>query len=54
MIHTPPLQVQTKIATMTTPAEMQALLRFLSQDAKVPLSSAMSKIKDLQKASLIR
>ncbi|MCJ1471348.1 hypothetical protein MMC07_009996 [Pseudocyphellaria aurata] len=37
---------------MTTPAEMQALLRFVSQDAKVPLSSAMGKIKDLQKASL--
>ncbi|MCJ1427467.1 hypothetical protein MMC29_005370, partial [Sticta canariensis] len=37
---------------MTTAAEMQALLRFLSQDAKVPLSSAMGKIKDLQKASL--
>ncbi|EMC93047.1 hypothetical protein BAUCODRAFT_76812 [Baudoinia panamericana UAMH 10762] len=32
--------------------ELQALLRFLSQDAKVPLATAMSKVKDLQKASL--
>ncbi|KAK5680288.1 hypothetical protein LTS10_007215 [Elasticomyces elasticus] len=28
--------------------ELQALLRFLSQDAKVPLTTAMSKIKELQ------
>nr|POF13173.1 hypothetical protein CFP56_10321 [Quercus suber] len=33
-------------------ADIQALLRFLSQDAKVPLASAMSRIKDLQNAHL--
>ncbi|EED19174.1 conserved hypothetical protein [Talaromyces stipitatus ATCC 10500] len=33
-------------------AQLQALLRFLSQDAKVPLASAMGKIKDLQAAGL--
>lgn len=32
--------------------ELQALLRFLSQDAKVPLASAMSKVKELQKADM--
>ncbi|KAK4547773.1 hypothetical protein LTR36_000731 [Oleoguttula mirabilis] len=32
--------------------EVQALLRFLSQDAKVPLGLAMSKVKDLQAANL--
>ncbi|RHZ67500.1 uncharacterized protein CDV56_106504 [Aspergillus thermomutatus] len=34
-------------------AEIQSLLRFLSQDAKVPLASAMGKVMDLQKANLI-
>nr|POF04034.1 hypothetical protein CFP56_21790 [Quercus suber] len=33
-------------------AGLQALLRFLSQDAKVPLASAMTKVKDLQSANL--
>ncbi|KAI9798158.1 MAG: hypothetical protein M1833_004907 [Piccolia ochrophora] len=33
-------------------SELQALLRFLAQDAKVPLSTAMSKVKDLQKSQL--
>ncbi len=37
---------------MATTGEVQALLRFLSQDAKVPLPVAISKIKDLQKAVL--
>ncbi|KAK3690764.1 hypothetical protein LTR37_018986 [Vermiconidia calcicola] len=32
--------------------EIQALLRFLSADAKVPLATAMTKVKDLQKANL--
>ena len=32
--------------------DLQVLLRFLSQDAKVPLASAMSKVKELQKADL--
>lgn len=35
-------------------AQLQALLRFLSQDAKVPLASAMGKIKELQEAGLQR
>ncbi|KAH8694907.1 hypothetical protein BGW36DRAFT_398260 [Talaromyces proteolyticus] len=33
-------------------AQLQALLRFLSQDAKVPLASAMGKVKELQAAGL--
>ncbi|KAL9128380.1 MAG: hypothetical protein Q9217_002934 [Psora testacea] len=37
---------------MTTETELQALLRFLSQDAKVSLPTAMGKIKDLQSAKL--
>ncbi|SLM34871.1 Impact family [Lasallia pustulata] len=37
---------------MSTAAEIQALLRFLTQDAKVPLPTAMSKVKELQKANL--
>lgn len=32
--------------------ELQSLLRFLSQDAKVPLATAMSKVKPLQTAQL--
>lgn len=32
--------------------DLQSLLRFLSQDAKVPLVSAMSKVKELQSANL--
>jgi hypothetical protein len=35
-------------------AQLQALLRFLSQDAKVPLGTAMGKVKELQKESLNR
>jgi hypothetical protein len=35
-------------------AQLQALLRFLSQDAKVPLAAAMGNIKDLQVAGLLR
>ncbi|MCJ1226001.1 hypothetical protein MMC12_002650 [Toensbergia leucococca] len=38
---------------MSTATEIQTLLRFLSQDAKIPLPMAMGKIKDLQKSSLI-
>lgn len=38
---------------MTTKSEIQDLLRFLTQDAKVPLRDAMPKIKELQKANLI-
>ncbi|MCJ1358711.1 MAG: hypothetical protein MMC33_008711 [Icmadophila ericetorum] len=37
---------------MTTKAEVQDLLRFLTQDAKIPLPMALAKIKDLQQASL--
>ncbi|KAI9795926.1 MAG: hypothetical protein M1825_001067 [Sarcosagium campestre] len=37
---------------MASPTDIQDLLRFLSQDAKVPLSTAIGKIKDLQKASM--
>ncbi|KAL8837586.1 MAG: hypothetical protein Q9170_002463 [Blastenia crenularia] len=38
---------------MTSVAEVQALLRFLSQDAKVPVPLAMSKVNDLKNSSLI-
>ncbi|KAL6718978.1 hypothetical protein ACLMJK_003213 [Lecanora helva] len=37
---------------MTTKSEIQDLLRFLSQNAKVPLPLAMGKVKNLQEASL--
>ncbi|KAI9762103.1 MAG: hypothetical protein M4579_000583 [Chaenotheca gracillima] len=37
---------------MATQAELQTLLRFLSQDAKVPLAMAMGKIKTLQERGL--
>ncbi|MCJ1342362.1 hypothetical protein MMC31_000544 [Peltigera leucophlebia] len=37
---------------MSTTTEVQSLLRFLSQDARLPLSTAMGKIKELQKSSL--
>jgi len=33
-------------------ADIQALLRFLTKDAKVPLATAMSKVKDMQQAQL--
>ena len=39
---------------MTTKSEIQDLLRFLSQDAKIPLQVAMAKIKELQKANLTK
>jgi hypothetical protein len=35
-------------------AEVQNLLRFLSQDAKVPLSAALPKVGELRKANLNR
>lgn len=37
---------------MASTGDLQALLRFLSQDAKVPLAQAMSKVKELQAAKL--
>ncbi|KAF1920797.1 hypothetical protein BDU57DRAFT_439793 [Ampelomyces quisqualis] len=37
---------------MASAGDLQALLRFLSQDAKVPLAQAMGKIKELQAAKL--
>lgn len=39
-------------ATMASAGDLQALLRFLSQDAKVPLAQAMGKVKELQAAKL--
>lgn len=39
---------------MTTAVEVQALLRFLTQDAKLPLSLAMGKIKEMQGVSMTR
>lgn len=38
---------------MSSAQSVQILLRFLSQDAKVPLAQALAKVKDLQAASLI-
>lgn len=40
------------LTTMSLTQDVHALLRFLSQDAKIPLVQAMSKIKDLQAAKL--
>lgn len=39
---------------MASASEIQALLRFLSQDAKVPLPTAMGKVKELREAGLTR
>jgi hypothetical protein len=41
------------LSTIMASAQIQTLLRFLSQDAKVPLATAMGKILELQKANLI-
>ncbi|KAF1959654.1 hypothetical protein CC80DRAFT_545100 [Byssothecium circinans] len=38
---------------MASAQDVQNVLRFLSQDAKVPLAQAMSKVKDLQSSKLI-
>ncbi|KAJ4323518.1 hypothetical protein N0V94_001848 [Neodidymelliopsis sp. IMI 364377] len=38
---------------MASALEVQSLLRFLSQDAKVPLAQALAKVKDLQAAKLV-
>ncbi|KAG9192756.1 hypothetical protein G6011_11490 [Alternaria panax] len=37
---------------MASAQDIQSLLRFLSQDARIPLAQALSKIKDLQAANL--
>lgn len=39
---------------MATTMEVQALLRFLMQDAKVPLAKAMEVAKRLQEANIQR
>ncbi|KAF3036437.1 hypothetical protein E8E12_004183 [Didymella heteroderae] len=38
---------------MSAAQEVQSLLRFLSQDAKVPLAQAIGKVKELQAAKLV-
>ncbi|OAX84572.1 hypothetical protein ACJ72_01050 [Emergomyces africanus] len=38
---------------MSTPSQIQALLRFLSQDSKLPLALAIAKAKELHKANLL-
>lgn len=38
--------------SMASAQDLQALLRFLSKDAKLPLAQAISKVKDLQAAKL--
>ncbi len=38
---------------MTSAQEVQDVLRFLSQDAKVPLAQALGKVKELQAAKLV-
>jgi hypothetical protein len=37
---------------MSTPSEVQALLRFLAQDSKQPMAKAMGYIKALQAAGI--
>jgi len=37
---------------MASAQDLQSLLRFLSQDAKLPLAQALAKVKDLQAAQL--
>jgi hypothetical protein len=48
------LLLQFSTLIMATPSELQTLLRFLSKDAKLPLATAMSKVRELQKADLTR
>lgn len=43
-----------RVMNMAAATEVQNLLRFLSQDAKVPLSAALSKVALLRKANLNR
>jgi hypothetical protein len=38
---------------MNSAQDVQSLLRFLSQDAKVPLAQALGKIKELRSAKLV-
>ena len=38
---------------MASAQDIQTLLRFLSQDAKIPLTQAMGKVKELQTAKLV-
>ncbi|EFQ98154.1 hypothetical protein MGYG_01190 [Nannizzia gypsea CBS 118893] len=38
---------------MTTATNVQALLRFLTQDARIPLATAIGKVKGLQEAKLL-
>jgi hypothetical protein len=38
---------------MASALEVQSLLRFLSQNAKVPLAQALAKVKELQAAKLV-
>jgi hypothetical protein len=44
----------TRVTDMAAAAEVQNLLRFLSQDAKVPLAAALPKVAELRKAHLNR
>ena len=37
---------------MAAASQLQALLRFLSQEVKIPLSAAMAKVAELQQANL--
>jgi hypothetical protein len=39
---------------MAAAMEVQSLLRFLSQDAKIPLSAALPKVGQLRQANLNR
>lgn len=39
---------------MATAKDLQALLRFLTQDARIPLATAISKAKGLQEAKLLK
>jgi hypothetical protein len=37
---------------MASAQDIQSMLRFLTQDAKVPLAQALGKVKDMQAAKL--
>lgn len=39
---------------MASAAEIQVLLRFLTQDSKIPLALAIAKVKDLREAKLLK
>jgi hypothetical protein len=41
-----------QVDIMASAQDIQSMLRFLTQDAKIPLAQALGKVKDMQAAKL--